>query len=373
FAYNVDVTSLLAASGVLAIMLGFALQTVMADFFASISMQMTRPYSLGDWIKVGEKEGKVEHIDWRATVLRTMYDDYLILPNNKLAHEAIINVSQPTNMHFHAIPLRTPVQYAPARVQAVVRAALAGAEHVHHERGYAVYLDGFDESVLVWRVKFWISEYRLWPHIETDVRSRIWYAFQRAGMELPTADRNVVLRQPATDEVRSSALRLFSRIDWLAALSAEDRDHLADRVRLVRYGPEETIVRQGDAGESLFVIWQGTVEIRARHADGTVFMRKTLGSGDFFGEISLLTGEPRSADVVALEDAALLVLDKEALRKVVTDDAELISRLLARRQELSREREDSITQTVPADDGATDGKSQRSVELFRKIRDFFAI
>lgn len=372
FVYNIDVTSLVAASGLLAIMLGFALQTVMSDFFAGMSMQVTRPYSLGDWIRVGEKEGKVEHIDWRSTVLRTLYDDFLVIPNSKLAHDPIYNFSQPTPMHLHHIIVGTHYRHAPAEVQRIVREAVATVEHVHHERGCTVMLEGFDDSSLRWKVKFWISEFGRYPHIESEVRSRIWYAFQREGIEIPYPQRTVTMLSEASDGLQATAFHLFSRIDWLSALTTRERESLASKVRLVRYGPDEVIVRQGDPGESLFIIRHGTVEIRARHSDGQVFMRKTLSAGDFFGEISALTGEPRTADVVALEDASLLVLHKEALRKIVVDDAELISRLLTRRQELTQQKEDSMVQVPAAADAGDDRAHAHSLELFKKIRDFFA-
>jgi small-conductance mechanosensitive channel len=369
--YNIDVTSLVAASGVLAIMLGFALQTVMSDFFAGMSMQMTRPYSLGDWVRVGEKEGRVEHIDWRATVLRTFYHDHLVIPNGKLAHEAIINFSQPTTLHLHNVVLYAHYRNAPGDVDKAVREALQGVQHIHHDRGYVIVMDGFEASSVRWKVKFWLSDYSEYMHVESDVRKRLWYAFQRAGLEMPAPQLSVTHLSPEPDDVQSTALRLFSRIDWLSALSDEDRRALAEKVQLVRYGKDECVVRQGDPGESLFLIRHGRVEVRAKRDDQTIFMRKTMTDGEFFGEISALTGQPRSADVVALEDSALLVVHKEALRQIVADDAELICSLLVRREELIQQREESLAHAATEGEQVVD-KASLSSELFKKIRDFFA-
>jgi CRP-like cAMP-binding protein len=127
----------------------------------------------------------------------------------------------------------------------------------------------------------------------------------------------------------------------------------------------------------MYFIRSGRVQIQARHPDGSVFLTKDLKPGNFFGEISLLTGEPRTADVVAQEDSALLMLDKEDFRRLLTgaddDTPELISKVLARREELSREKEGSLLRQTPGEDGTVVATASRSGEMLKKIRDFFAV
>ncbi|HEX4406354.1 MAG TPA: cyclic nucleotide-binding domain-containing protein, partial [Polyangia bacterium] len=169
----------------------------------------------------------------------------------------------------------------------------------------------------------------------------VWYALHRAGMEIPFPAMNINVtemnedrEQRKVDEEYARRLDALSRVDVFRALDAEKIDRLARRMRMIIYGPGEVVLRQGDPGDSLYVVRAGSVAVQLG-ADGARKEIATLSAGQFFGEMSLMTGESRSATVVAKSDCECYVVDKQAFQEILEERPELagiISDILSRRQ-----------------------------------------
>jgi len=177
--------------------------------------------------------------------------------------------------------------------------------------------------------------------MDSAARSAIWYALHRAGMEIPFPSLNVNVTemnedraQRKLDEEYAQRVDALARVDVFRALDAEKIDRLARRLRMVIFGPGEVILRQGDPGDSLYVVRAGQVVVQIGLGNGPKTVA-TLTAGQFFGEMSLMTGESRSATVVARTDAECYIVDKEAFQEIVQEKPELagiISDILSRRQ-----------------------------------------
>ena len=177
--------------------------------------------------------------------------------------------------------------------------------------------------------------------MDSAVRSAIWYALHRAGMEIPFPSRNVNVTelnedraQRKQDEEYARRVDALSRVDVFRALDAEKMDRLARRLRQVVFGPGEIILRQGDPGDSLYVVRGGKVAVQIGVLGASKEMA-TLTDGQFFGEMSLMTGESRAATVVAKTDVECYIVDKEAFQEILEEKPELagiISDILSRRQ-----------------------------------------
>ncbi len=88
---------------------------------------------------------------------------------------------------------------------------------------------------------------------------------------------------------------------------------------LERYAADENVVRQGDPGDSMFVITSGSVRVVRADEDGRETLLGTLRAGDCFGEVALVTGRARNASVLTLEDCEFLELKKEDLERFMED------------------------------------------------------
>src|SRR5262249_21345195 len=125
-----DVGPLLATSAVTSLVLGLALQPILANFFAGLVISVERPFRINDWIQVGDQEGRVVAITWRTTHLRTRDNDNIVIPNAKLADERVHNFYYPHPLHL--LRVRVPVHYRhpPYRVRRVLADAAQGVPGV---------------------------------------------------------------------------------------------------------------------------------------------------------------------------------------------------------------------------------------------------
>jgi len=190
-------------------------------------------------------------------------------------------------------------------------------------------------------VRFFTESYALEREAIDEVNDAIWYGLRRAGIDMPYPQTMLSFRERAADaeerrrrEHLADAEDLLSRIDFLATLRAADRKLLAERARFLEYGPREAVVRQGEPGDVLYLVARGELVVRVRVENGEKEVAR-LGRGAFFGEMSLLTGEPRTATVVALTEAALLAVDREAFSRVFAQNvhvAEELAGVIARRR-----------------------------------------
>ncbi len=339
-----DLTPFLATSAVLSVVAGFALQETLANFIAGIVLTVERPFQVGDWIKVGEKVARVQEMSWRAIRFQIFKeDDYLIVPNGEIAKHQIINYCQPSLRHGQETTVGVSYPTPPNTVKRAILGVFRDISGISLERTPEVKIKQFGESAVIYLVQWWIEDYEQHDIIADKVHTGIWYAFRREGIEIPFPIQTTYQHQrviTAEDEARTRReeqarlLAILRRVDLLASLPPETQEQLAAAVRTRPYEAGKVVIREGEEGDSFFIIARGKADVTVGLTRVGRSVR-TLGSGDYFGEMSLLTGAPRTATIRALEDMELLVVDKAAFREILVANpgvAERLSETISRRQ-----------------------------------------
>jgi small-conductance mechanosensitive channel len=195
-----DIGPLVATSAVTSLVLGLALQPILANFFAGLVISLERPFRINDWIRVGDQEGRVVAITWRTTHLRTRDNDNIVIPNAKLADERVHNFYYPHPLHLERI--RVPVHYRhpPYRVRRVLAECAAGVAGTLDKPSPDVFVLSFEESAVSYELRVWIDDVANAPRIASDLRARAWEELRKAGMTIPYPIRTVELaprRRPA--------------------------------------------------------------------------------------------------------------------------------------------------------------------------------
>jgi small-conductance mechanosensitive channel/CRP-like cAMP-binding protein len=377
--FGVDVAALVATSAALSIVVGLALQETLANLFAGLALMLERPFEPGDWIQMNNLIGRVQEVSWRAVRLRLIRrEDYLVVPNSVVAKSEIVNMSQPLPMHGHFVEVNAPYAEPPGRVRDVLVGAALDVEGVLREPAPRARVARFEASAIVYQLVYYLEDYPRIYDIESDVLSRCWYAFRQYGIDMPFPVSDVYVRDAVQVEGRSRRAevsriaKLLAGVEFLEALTTDQLERLASEARVVPYPVGGAVVRQGDEGDSLFLLASGRVDVLVRApGSGAQQALATLGPGDYFGEMSLLTGAPRSATIRAVEETSLVVLQKEALRPLLVADPSVLERLsktLARRQ---AEREDAINRAAASDD---EGPGvDRATQLLSRMRRFFGL
>ena len=315
---------LLTTSALGAVVVGFALQDTLGNLFAGLAIQIEKPFRVGQWVQVGDREGQVQEITWRATKLRTKAGQFLIVPNSVIAKEPVLNYSEPT------IPTRIEVEigasYAvpPNDVKRAIFEALANSPLVMRAPEPQVHLKAFGASSVDYMTQFWIEDYAVDRTARDQVRTNLWYTFRRNNIEIPYPIQVQYERgeePPRTEQhVQAAAARLAS-VDLFATLSDEARHQLSRAGDERLFAAGEAIVRQGQGGDSMFVILNGRARVLLEPSGQEVAL---IPAGGVFGEMSMLTGDPRTATVRAVDDVTVLEISAADFRELAVANPSLL-------------------------------------------------
>ncbi len=290
--------------------------------------------------------GVVEEITWRAIKIRT-FSNHVVLISNSTAAKEPIEVCPRGNLNARLVFFNTLFTDSPAKTIHVVREAVREADNVSQKITPVVRIRNLGESGVEYEVKYWPEDYA--KHHDTDalVRQRIWYAFRRANLNFAYPTRTLIVqRTPKIGERDGDGGAIVERlgaVDIFAPLSTEETAMLAQAATSHVFAPGETVIRAGDPGSSMFVVHNGRVSVQVNE-NGRPRTVATLSDGAFFGEMALFTGEPRTANIVALEETEVLEIGHDAMKRVFDTNPDLVeslSHIIAERRQGLAPREDA--------------------------------
>jgi small-conductance mechanosensitive channel len=369
---DVNLAGLITTSAALTVVIGLAAQTTLGNFFSGLVLQMEHPFSIGDWITYGSHTGRVVGITWKSTRIITRENILIYLPNNELSNGILINYSKPDRRVICRMNIGLEYGAPPNKIREVVLDVVKQHPKVLSKPRPQVRLTSFDDFSINYEIRFWHKNYTNDPQLKADINNQLWYALRRQGINIPFPIRDVQhahieRRQKLEDRKQLSMqiIALLENVPLLTPLSNEDLKKIADEATIQDYGIGETIVRQGEAGSSLYIILSGACDILLE-TDGRMTKNvASINKGDFFGEMSLLTGETRSATVKALENATVIRVDKTLFSEIIASNPnipEQIGSIMAQRQ-----------QDLTAEANKIEGQSTTQIKLIYKIKSFFGI
>jgi small-conductance mechanosensitive channel len=370
---NINLVSLITTSAALTVVLGLAAQSLLSNFFFGLVLQLERPFDIGDWIQMGDYTGMVTSINWKSTKLLTRDKVLVYIPNAEITSRIFLNYSKPDRKVRSSVKIGLEYDAPPDLVKKTILEVLHHHQKVLKHPIPDILLTAFDDSAILYEIRFWHENFSNEPKIKSEINILIWYALKRRNIVIPFPIRNIHhaheerAHQAATREHRCNEMvRMFEKVPVLAPLSPEERAQLAHQVKIEPFGEGEIIVRQQEAGDSLYIITKGTCEVLlesdSRHFKQVAVLKK----GDFFGEMSLLTGEPRSATVRAIEDTEVIMIQKAIFSEILTANSgisEYLGQVLSeRQQQLARQGGDSSDLAAATPGG-----------FIQRIKSFFGI
>lgn len=345
--FGTDVKGYLTGGAVIAAILGLAMQDTLGNLFSGIALHMEESFTIGDVLHSGEFMGVVEGVSWRATRIRGFNNQVIVLPNSVIARERL-EIFPRHNLNGRAIQVNVDYHTPPAKVIEVLTQAAAHVDGVAREQPCFARVAGFGDSAVVYEVKYFTRDYSQRDRIDAAVRRAVWYALRRNEISIPFPIRSYqpYTQAPALEEITPEEVRKHLReVAILAPLPDDAHEVIAAATRIHRYAKGETILRHGTAGDSMFVVHSGEVSVRVSDPDETgVHQVAQLGPNAVFGEMALLTGERRTADVVALDDVVALEIGKDCLQPVLQEHPDLVTaishQVMQRREHLESLREE---------------------------------
>ena len=385
---GVNLTSIVATSAVVTAVVGLSLQATLGNVVGGISLQLDDSINEGDWIELDNKtQGQVKKIRWRHTVIETRDWDTLIIPNGQLMTQSIRVLGkrdgEPVQRRMW-VYFNVDFRYPPAEVIRVVEQALQGAplEGVAREpKPHCLCHDMAREngdSVCYYAARYWLTNFSRNDSTNSLVRQRIYAALKRAHIPLAIPAKTIFVSQDDSEHRDRKRVRqleshkaALAAIDLFANLSEDEQRTLAASAQLAPFSAHEVITRQGAKAHWLYVLLKGSAAVRVSAPGGDDRQVAVLEAPNFFGEMALMTGQPREATVIAQGEVECLRVDRKDLEGIIQQRPEIASEisgvLATRRVELAAAREglDSVAKSQRL-------SSERS-RILHAIRDFFAL
>lgn len=354
-----NVAPLLASTALVTAVVGFALQGVLGNLLAGMSLNLTGSLAPGDWVAIDDLEGRVAEMNWRETWLTTRDQIPVRVPNAKVADARIRHLSRPAAPRRCALQVDASYDAPPDRVLSALQAAAAAVPAVRRTPEPAAYLLDFKSYGIGYEMRVWVDDYPFREPVLAEVRRHVWYQFRRAGIGIPypvtdqvlndfmsravppaaAADDSEARRRAAGLLQSDFAKKVLAGADGQPLVPAADLAAWAGHLESQLFGQGETVFRQGEAGDCCYVVLAGQLEGRITHRETGATTTFTAGPGAVVGEMSLVTGLPRTAGISVKESAELLRIPAPEFAELLGKHAglvEQVSQLVAERVRVNR-------------------------------------
>ncbi len=344
-----DIGPLLASTALVTAVAGFALQGVLGNLMAGMSLHLVRTLQPGVWVEVDGVEGRIVRTNWRETRIRTRGGHLYIIPNANIAASKIHNYAEPTPLRRHVVNVGASYSDAPDEVMAAMEEAARAVPEVRTTPAPEAMITEFQDYGINYRLEFWTTELHRHNPIDGAVNRMIWYQFKRRGIEIPFPMSDKLLndfmavvynqrRLPpleedltrTVDDLLASELctRLLTDDQGELMLDRDDLARIAPLVRRLPFTEGETLCAQGDAGEIFWIIAAGKLRGKVEK-DGHIAAEFELGPGAIVGEMSTLTCLPRSATLTTTTGTELLEFGPEAFKALLELHPDIPEKLAA--------------------------------------------
>ncbi|MEO0545179.1 MAG: mechanosensitive ion channel family protein, partial [Pseudomonadota bacterium] len=350
FVFKRDVTAIWATSGVVGLVLGFALRSMIQDVFTGIALNLDGSIQEGDWISLHHRDflqeqyGKVLDIGWRVSRVQLEDNNVVVVPNGLLGTMAVTNFAHAD--HVSRLQTEIVIDFD-VPTERARRILLAGAKAAANEDGMLkeptpVVLIGDPKTYGVsYIVRFWGKLDERSPSTLKDaVMDHLLQHLYAVGLApaLPKEDLFFDRRPSRILDHHGSSDRVtvLSRNHLLGGtLNSDELSRLAKSLNIRECKSGTDVVAQGDDGASLFVVAEGFLDAKISVDDGGSKTVGHIAAGEIFGEMSMLTDEPRSATVTAATDVVVYEIDRADFQPIIKNRpqvAESISQIIAHRQ-----------------------------------------
>jgi small-conductance mechanosensitive channel len=341
--FSVPIGTLIATSGVFAIILGLALQSTLSDVFSGIALNLGRPYSVGDWIVLdNDIQGRVVETNWRATQLLSGTNDLVVIPNSILAKTRLTNLSSPDESHGATVTVRIQPTAVPPIIIDVMHNVLISCNSIQKNPEPSVAINSIDGQAIELQLSFRVRDMSLTTAAKNEIYDLLFRHTKAAGLKFADPPGTIMLpmeQKAETPDGKQHApgtpWRLVSNIPLFSSLTEDEKEHLASRMQRRTYRKDAVIAEQDVRLRALTIVRSGVVSITRREGHRQIELTR-LAPGDYFGENGLLMGSGEVGTVRALTFVVTYEIGEDCLAPILHDRpalAEELGAIMAKRIE----------------------------------------
>src|SRR6516225_9497861 len=276
FVFALPLQGIVATSGVIAIVLGLALQNTLGDVFSGLSLSVEKPFDVGDAVLLeGGVEGKVIQINWRSTHLRNSENDVVIIPHSSMAKMRIQNHSAVMARYGGNLSVVVDSRNEPELALEILKQAAMACPAILEKPAPSVAAIEFKDDRITYNIYFSTPSFASAEKAQSQILTQLWKR-ARPGHHLSDAGPIFFFGEE----------EFFDRISLFEPLSAEEKKQFRAKVVRRHFQAGEQLLMQGVVAESVQFVFCGVIQVTQQVQDGRELKLARLGPGDSFGKLS---------------------------------------------------------------------------------------
>ncbi len=344
---GLDLGSIVATSAVITAVVAFAMQDTLGNILGGLALQLDNSIQIGDWIKVDDIIGRVVDIRWRSTLVETRNWETVVFPNSQLMKNKFMVLGRRSDQPVQWrrwIWFGVSLEVTPARVVGAVEDAVRQAEigNVARKPAPNCVLMEIDKGYARYALRYWLTDLAVDDPTDGAMRWHVYTALERAGIKLALEEQSVHFikenekyEEAVHQRELTRRIKTIRHVELFAQMNQDELHKLAEHLKYAPFAKGNIISRQGAIAHWLYIIINGEAEVFLEAAKGERRVLNVLSKGNFFGEMGMMTGAPRTASVIARTDVECYRLDKAAFEEIILERpgiAEEISHILVERR-----------------------------------------
>lgn len=326
--WNADLGKVITALGVGSIVIGLALQDTLSNIISGIALLFEQPFRIGDWVKIGEHEGKVMEMNWRAIRLLTKKQKMIIVPNVILAQGVFHNYSQPSMVYQHRLYIGFSYDDPPNKIKGILNKTIKETPQICQHISPIIRTHAYDDSQITYEIEFAIEDYGQLANINDHFMTRIWYVANRMQVNIPFPVREIHHYDKNTGtsswDTKDWA-KMLRQLSPLMTLTQEEIELLSQHVRIQRFGKNEIVLETAKAIPAIFIILKGEIILHITKNNTAPVIIATLAEGELFGENVLFSYAHSRFTAQVTKDASLLSIPPDVFKQLVQQNPSLAS------------------------------------------------
>jgi small-conductance mechanosensitive channel len=319
--WAVDLSKVAEALGIGSLVMALALQDTLSNLVSGFLLLFEGPFKIGDWIRVGELEGEVIELNWRAVRLKTRDKDVIIIPNSVLGKDAIYNYTLLDPLHTETVDLTFSNKYPPNFVKRILQTTALATEGILSDPQPVVITKAYETFAIVYEVRFYVVNFIDLLQVRDDFMTRVYYAAKRNNLTMPAPvsiqGNNFDLNALKVDEEQLDVAAYLRSLSYFTDIPSEQLEKVASKAILEDYGVGEKLLKIGELNQGLYIIRSGSVKLSVKDIHDRDRDCAYLSKNDIFGEMALLTGELSPVAATVIDDLQMIIIDSDSANQLI--------------------------------------------------------
>ncbi|MFC1748920.1 ABC transporter substrate-binding protein [Pseudomonadota bacterium] len=316
--FDQQLTGLFVTSGVIAMIIGLAIQVNLSNIFSGIALNIERPFRVGDWVKIDNNEGEVVDINWRATRIRNRQRQLISIPNTPVSDAPIVNYSASGYSRISATIDVHPIHPVEEVKRLIMNAALSVPD-ILREPFPETFFHGIKQGMANYILMYSFNDYGEKNRITGSLWDHILKYLTDAGITFATPQSRIEMNQTSPEPiVESDVADLFRYIKDIEKFPKGFSQGLVDIAHPVTFATGERLAQQGEKGGSMYVVAEGVLSVlwKDENAKEEIEVGR-LSKGGLWGGYALLWHKPRMASIDAVTPGLMFELKSRDLEPLL--------------------------------------------------------